>query len=53
MPVFHLLQIEIERLRSQRPGLMAPSVGKQHATDIQKQRRYRAERFIMIQAFPL
>ena len=45
MPVFHLLQIQIERLRSQCPGLMAPSVGKQHATDIQKQRRNRDRSF--------
>ena len=39
MPVFHLVQIQTERLCCQGPGLMAPPVGKQYATDIQKQRR--------------
>jgi hypothetical protein len=47
MPVFHLLQIQIERLGGQRPGLMAPSVGKQHAADIQKQRRNRDRRLFI------
>ena len=45
MPVFHLVQVQIERLGSQCPGLMAPAVGKQHATDIQKQRRNRGRSF--------
>src|SRR5665213_1929197 len=40
VPLLHLGTVHLEGLRGSSPSVTIPAIGEQHATDIEKQRRY-------------